>query len=196
MSHPVSKPTIYGLVAEYPTPEALLKAAEQVRDAGYTRVDALTPFPVHGIIDALGVPKSKMAGLVLCGAVVGALTGFALQTWLSVFQYPHITSGRPFFSWPNFIPVIFECTVLAAGLTAFVGMLVRNNLPRPYHPVFAAPRVENTTTSAFMIVVEATDPKFDLKATEAFLRSTGADFVGTAPFEESGADQHDGPLMH
>jgi hypothetical protein len=196
MSQAPSKPTVYGLVAEYPTPEALLKAAEQVRDAGYTRVDALTPFPVHGIVDALGLPKSKMAGLVLGGAIAGALVGFAMQTYLSVFQYPHITTGRPLFSWPNFIPVIFECTVLFAGLTAFVGMLVRNNLPRPYHPVFAAPRVENTTTSTFMIVVEAADPKFELNGTEAFLRKTGADFVGVAPFEESGADQDDGPLMN
>lgn len=196
MSESISKPKIYGLVAEYPTPEALLKAAEQVRDAGYKQVDALTPFPVHGLVEALGIPKSKMAGLVLGGAVAGALGGFALQTWLSVFQYPHVVSGRPAFSWPNFIPVIFECAVLAAGLTAFVGMLVRNNLPRPYHPVFAAPRVEHTTTSSFMIVIEATDPRFDEQRTAEFLRNTGAQFVGEAPFEESGADQHDGPLMN
>ncbi|HMP75973.1 MAG TPA: DUF3341 domain-containing protein [Kiritimatiellia bacterium] len=196
MSEPVSKPKLYALVAEYPTPEALLKAAEQVRDAGYKRVDALSPFPVHGIVEALGIPKSRMAGLVLGGAIAGALGGFALQTWLSVYQYPHVVSGRPLFSWPNFIPVIFECSILVAGLTAFVGMLVRNNLPRPYHPVFAAPRVENTTTSTFMIVIEAVDPKFDAKGTAEFLKKTGADFVGEAPFEESGADQHDGPLMN
>ncbi len=116
-------PSIYGLVASYDTPEALLKAAERVRDAGYTHTDALTPFPVHGIVDALGIPKSKMASLVFLGAAVGCLTGFGLRYWVSVITYPHIVSGRPLFSWPNFIPVIFECNVLFAGLTAFIGML-------------------------------------------------------------------------
>lgn len=196
MSETNSKTSVYGLVAEYATPEALLKAAEKVRDAGYKRVDALSPFPVHGLVEALGIPKSRMAGLVLTGAIIGCIVGFSLQTWLTVYQYPHVISGRPFFSWPNYIPVIFECTVLFAGLTAFIGMLTRNNLPRPYHPVFAAPHVENATTSKFMIVIEATDPKFDVQATAAFLRGTGADFVGEAPIEESGRDQHDGPLMN
>jgi len=191
-----AKPKYYGLVARYDTPEALLKAAEQVRDAGYKRVDALSPFPVHGIVDALGIPKSRMAGLVLTGATVGCLSGFTLQWWLSTLQYPHVTSGRPFFSWPNFIPVIFECTVLFAGLTAFIGMLVRNNLPRPYHPVFAAPSVDDATSSKFMIVVEASDPKFDLARTQSFLKGTGAELVEVAPFEPSGEDQDDGPLMH
>lgn len=190
------EPKTYGLVAEYETPEALLKAAEQVRDAGYTHTDALTPFPVHGLVDALGIPKSRMSGLVLTGALVGCAAGFGLQVWLSSFQYPHVTSGRPFFSWPNFIPVIFECTVLFAGLTAFIGMLVRNNLPRPYHPVFAAPRVENSTTSRFMIVIEASDPKFDAAATHELLRKSGAAHVGVAPFEPSGEGQDDGPLLH
>lgn len=186
----------YGLVAQYETPEALVKAAERIRDAGYTHTDALTPFPVHGIVDALGIPRSRMAGLVLTGALIGCAAGFGLQYWLSCIQYPHVTSGRPFFSWPNFVPVIFECTVLFAGLTAFIGMLVRNNLPRPYHPVFAAPRVEDATTSKFMIVVEATDPRFNLAATQEFLRKTGATYVGVAPFEPSGEGQDDGPLMH
>ena len=137
-----------------------------------------------------------MAGLVLSGALAGCATGFLLQWWLSTIQYPHVASGRPLFSWPNFVPVIFECTVLFAGLTAFIGMLARNNLPRPYHPVFAAPGIDDATTSKFMIVVEATDPKFDLSATQAFLKSTGAELVDVAPFEPSGEDQDDGPLMH
>ena len=189
-------PSIYGLVASYDTPEALLKAAERVRDAGYTHTDALTPFPVHGIVDALGIPKSKMASLVFLGAVVGCLTGFGLQYWVSVITYPHIVSGRPLFSWPNFIPVIFECTVLFAGLTAFIGMLARNNLPRPYHPVFAAPLVGDATTSKFVIVIEATDPKFSLEGTQALLRGSGAEQVVVAPSEPSGEGQNDGPLMN
>lgn len=189
-------PSIYGLVASYDTPEALLRAAERVRDAGYTHTDALTPFPVHGIVDALGIKKSKMSALVFAGAAAGCLAGFGLQYWVSVITYPHIVSGRPLFSWPNFIPVIFECTVLFAGLTAFVGMLVRNNLPRPYHPVFAAPLVEDATTSKFVIVIEATDPRFNLDETRRLLQQSGAEHVAEAPFEPSGEGQNDGPLMN
>lgn len=191
-----SEPSVYGLVASYDTPEALLKAAACVRDAGYTHTDALTPFPVHGLVEALGIKKSKMAALVFTGAAVGCFSGFALQYWVSVITYPHLVSGRPYFSWPNFIPVIFECTVLFAGLTAFVGMLVRNNLPRPYHPVFSAPLVEDATTSKFVIVIEATDPQFNLAATQTLLQQSGAEQVAVAPFEPSAVGQNDGPLMH
>jgi hypothetical protein len=193
---PSASSKIYGIVAEYATPEALLKAAEKVRDAGYKRVDALTPFPVHGIVDALGLPKSKMAALVLMGALAGAVGGFGLQVWQSMLQYPHVVSGRPYFSWPNFIPIVFESAILAAGLTAFIGMLVRNNLPRPHHPVFYAPRVENATTSTFMIVIEAEDPLFDETKTAAFLRETGAEFVGIVPLAGETPDPHDGPTLN
>ena len=178
--------SIYGLVASYDTPEALLQAAERVRDAGYTHTDALTPFPVHGLVEALGIKKSRMASLVFAGALAGCLTGFGFQYWVSVIAYPHIVSGRPLFSWPNFIPVIFECTVLFAGLTAFVGMLVRNGLPRPHHPVFSAPLVEDATTSKFVIVIESTDPKFSLEKTQALLRQSGAEQVAVAPHESTG----------
>ncbi|MCO5060770.1 MAG: DUF3341 domain-containing protein [Kiritimatiellae bacterium] len=195
MSEIESKPSLYAVLAEYSTPEAMLQAAEKVRDAGYKRVDALTPFPVHGIVEALGLPKSRMAGLVLAGAIAGCIFGFALQTWLTVFQYPHVISGRPYFSWPNYIPVIFETTVLFAGLTAFVGMLVRNNLPRPYHPVFSAPHVEDSTTSKFVILIEAIDPKFDRQATADFLRKTGADHVTEAKFEDADTERNEAPLL-
>lgn len=189
MSDSSSQSNVYALVAEYPTPEALLTAAEKVRDAGYKRVDALTPFPVHGIIEALGLPKSRMAALVFCAALLGAAGGFYLQVWLTTQQYPLTISGRPYFSWPNYIPVTFECMVLAAGLTAFFGMLIRNRLPRPYHPLFATRGIEASTTGKFMIVVESTDPKFDERDTETFLRSTGAESVNVAPLDEFGRDQ-------
>lgn len=189
MSETSSTSNIYALVAEYSTPEALLVAAEKVRDAGYKHVDALTPFPVHGIIEALGIRKSRMAALVFMGGLFGAIGGYWLQVWLTTSQYPHIISGRPFFSWPNYIPVIFECMVLCAGLTAFIGMILRNRLPRPYHPVFSAPRIENASTGKFKIVIEAADPNFDAAQTASFLRGTGADFVDVAHFEENGREQ-------
>ena len=190
-----SQPSTYALVASYDSPEALVRAAEQVRDAGYTHTDALTPFPVHGIVEALGIRKSRMAALVFAGAAVGCLAGFGLQYWASVITYPHIVSGRPLFSWPNFIPVIFECTVLFAGLTAFVGMLVRNHLPRPHHPLFAARLVEDATTSKFVLVIEATDPRFDLAGTQALLWKSGAEQVEVAPAETPGEGAHDQPVV-
>lgn len=180
---------VYAIVASYDTPEALLKAANRVREAGYTHTDALTPFPVHGMVEALGIKKSRMAALVFAGAMVGLMAGLGLQYWVSAVTYPHIVSGRPYFSWPNFIPIIFECTVLFAGLTAFVGMLVRNNLPRPYHPVFASRLAEDATTSKFVMVIEASDPKFNLDSTQALLKGSGAEAVEVTrfhPADESG----------
>lgn len=196
MSGEKRQSAIYGLVAEYATPEALLRAAEKVRDAGYKRVDALTPFPVHGLTEALGLPKSRIAGLVLAGALAGAAGGFALQVWQSMIQYPHVVSGRPYFSWPNFIPIVFECAILAAGLTAFIGMLALNNLPRPHHPVFSAPRVDDVTTSKFMLLIEATDPLFDEVKTTALLASTEAEFVGPVPLEDSPPEPEYGPTLN
>ena len=184
---------IYGALAAYDSPEALLRAAHRVREAGYTHTDALTPFPVHGLVEALGVRKSRMAALVFAGAVAGFATGLGLQYWVSAVAYPHIVSGRPYFSWPNFIPVIFECTVLFAGLTAFIGMLVRNNLPRPHHPVFSSRLAEDATTSRFVLVVEASDPRFDAAATPELLKRTGADEVEVTRYEgpaEGGAPDH------
>lgn len=177
------QPRVYGVVASYDTPEELLRAANRVREAGYTHTDALTPFPVHGMVEALGIKKSRMAALVFAGACVGFTVGLSLQYWVSAVAYPHIISGRPYFSWPNFIPIIFECTVLVAGLTAFIGMLVRNNLPRPYHPVFSSRLAEDATTSKFVLVIEATDPKFRLDATQSLLKVTGAEEVEVTMFD-------------
>ncbi len=171
----------YGLVARYDTPEALVRAATQVRAAGYTRTDALTPFPVAGLAEALGLKKSPLAALVFAGGLAGALLGFGLQYWASIIQYPHVVSGRPLFSWPSFIPVTFCCLILSSAFTAFVGMLVLNGLPRPYHPLFSAPGSEQATTEAFLLVVESADPLYRTETTRDLLQRTGARLVEEVP---------------
>ncbi len=185
----IEKSLIYGITAEFDSTEKLLSAARHLRDAGYKDTDAFTPFPVHGLIEALGARKSRLAAAILVGGLTGASIGLGLQYWVSSVAYPHTVSGRPFFSWPNFIPIIFECMVLLAAFTAVFGMLGRNGLPRPYHPVFSAPRIELTSTDRFVILVKATDAQFDTERTSAFLRTLGSDHVHALHVEPSGVSQ-------
>lgn len=182
----IEKTLVYGLTAEFDSTAKLLQAARRVRDAGYKATDAFTPFPVHGLIEALGAPRSRLAGLILCGGITGFTIGIALQYWVSSIAYPHLVAGRPLFSWPNFIPVVFECTVLCSALTAVIGMFGLNGLPLPYHPVFSVPRIEMTSTDTFMLFVSATDAQFDVERTAAFLRSLGSAEVHPVHVEPSG----------
>ncbi len=185
----VEKNLIYGITAEFDSTEKLLRAARQVRDAGYRDTDAFTPFPVHGLVESLGMRRSRLAGLILIGGTIGCLFGLWLQWWVSSVHYPHTVSGRPYFSWPNFIPIIFECTVLFASLTAVIGMFGLNGLPRPYHPVFSAPRIEGCSTDKFLLFVKATDDKFSVDGTANFLKSLGSDHVTAIHVEPSGVNQ-------
>lgn len=182
----IEKSLIYGVTAEFDSTEKLLRAARRLRDAGYKDTDAFTPFPVHGLIEALGARKSRLAGLILLGGAIGFCVGLGLQYWVSSVAYPHTVSGRPYFSWPNFVPVIFECTVLFSALTAVIGMMGLNGLPRPYHPVFSAPRFEGCSTDKFILFVQATDPLFDADRTSEFLKGMGADHVTAIHVEPSG----------
>lgn len=182
----IERTLVYGVTAEFDSTEKLLQAARRVRDAGYKATDAFTPFPVHGLVEALGAPRSRMATLILCGGITGCSVGVALQYWVSSIAYPHLVAGRPFFSWPNFIPVVFECTVLFSALTAVIGMFARNGLPSPYHPVFSAQRIELTSTDKFMLFVSSTDGLFDAERTAAFLRSLGSSEVHRLHVEPSG----------
>lgn len=184
----IQKTLVYGLTAEFDSTAKLLQAARRLRDAGYRDTDAFTPFPVHGLVEALGTRKSRLAGLILCGGTAGFCIGIGLQYWVSCVVYPHVVAGRPFFSWPNFIPVVFECTVLCSALTAVIGMFGLNGLPRPYHPVFSAPRIELTSTDKFMLFVGARDPQFDAQRTAAFLRSLGSAEVHAVHVEPSGVE--------
>ena len=167
----------------------MLQAARKIRDAGYRVTDAFTPFPVHGVIEALGARKSRIAGLMLIGGITGCTIGLSLQYWVSSVTYPHIVSGRPFFSWPNFIPVVFECTVLIAALTGVISMLALNGLPRPYHPIFSANNIERASTDKFFLFIKATDPLFDLHKTGEFLKSLKPDRVDVVPVEPSGKNE-------
>ncbi len=165
---------IYGLLAEFEAPESLLSAAERAYADGYRHMDAHTPFPVHGLAEAIGFHTNRVPLLVLIGGIVGAGVGFFSQYWAAVIDYPINVGGRPLNSWPAFIPITFEVTILVAALTAVLGMLALNGLPQPYHPAFNAPRFALATRDRFFLCIEATDPRFDPVATRAFLESLGA----------------------
>jgi hypothetical protein len=164
----------WGLLAEYSTPDALMRAAAAVRDAGYTRWDAHTPFPVHGLDAAMGIKSTRLPFLVLGAALTGTSGGLLMQWWMNAVDYPIIISGKPFNSIPADIPVTFELTVLLASLTAFIGMLVANGLPRFHHPLFASDAFRRVTTDGFFLAIESADPRFDATATERLLHEAGA----------------------
>ena len=161
----------YGLLAEFDSPQALSDAADRVRAAGYTRTDAFSPFPIHGLAERLGFEEHKVAPLVLVGGLVGLIGGYGLEYWTQVIAQPLNIGGRPLHAWVNFIPPAFETTILLAAFAAVFGMLALNGLPQPYHPVFNAPRFELASQDRFFLVIEASDPKFNAEATNAFLSS-------------------------
>src|SRR5438046_8260309 len=171
--------TVYGLLAEFDDPNALVAATQQAHHEGYRRMDAYSPFPIEELHEALGGHHTRLPLIVLVGGLVGCIGGYSLEYWVSAMAYPINVGGRPLHSWPAFIPVTFECTILAAALSAVVGMLALNGLPMPYHPVFNVPRFALASRNRFFLCIEATDTKFDLEATRQFLQSLGAREVST-----------------
>lgn len=169
MSHDAPTPALYGLMAEFARPKELVVAAEKARLAGYRQMDAYTPIPIEELGEALGLRRTRLPILVFLGGLFGCIGGFGLAYWTQVFAYPMNVGARPFNSWPQFIPVTFETTVLGAALTAFVGMWALNRLPQPYHPVFNVPEFARASTDRFFLCIEATDPRFDLNGTRQFL---------------------------
>ena len=167
-------PPIYGLLAEFPTPDALLSASAAVRDAGFRDWDAHAPFPVHGLNEAMGLKPTRLPWVVLGAGTTGAVAGLLLQWWTNAFDYPYKISGKPFWSVPANIPVTFELTILLSAIAAFVGMLAFNGLPRFHHPLFSRSSFARATADRFFISIEASDPRFDAGRTEAFLRGLHA----------------------
>jgi hypothetical protein len=162
---------LYGLMAEFGDPTALVAAAGRARHEGYRCMDAYSPFPIDELHDALGSPPSRLPLVVLIGGLLGCIGGYGLQYWVSVIAYPINVGGRPLHSWPAFIPVTFECTILVAALAAVLGMLALSGLPMPHHAVFNVPRFALASRNRFFLVIEATDTKFEVEETRRFLEA-------------------------
>jgi hypothetical protein len=165
---------IYGVLAQFEDPNAAVAAARQTYAAGYRRVNAYSPYPVEELWEANGFHKNNVPKVVFTAGLLGLLGGLGLQIWTSAIAYPINVGGRPLISWPAFIPVTFECTILLAAFGAFLGNIIMNGLPKPYHPVFNAPGFARASLDKFFIVIKAEDPKFDKEGTRAFLASLGA----------------------
>lgn len=159
-------PHLYGIAAIYDQPEALLNAARKIHQAGFRRVRAYTPFPVEGLAEALGFDHNRLPLLVLAGGLIGGAGGYFMQYYACVINYPLNVGGRPLNSWPSFMPITFELTVLLASLTAFVSVFALSGLPCLYHPIFNAPHFEEQTRGRFVLCMEAIDPLFQSKLNE------------------------------
>jgi len=168
MSHAIT-PALYGLLAEFETPTALVVAAKAAYAAGYRKMDAYSPYPIEEASEAIGFHKTRVPLIVLLGGLLGGLSGYALQYWINVISYPLNIGGRPYHSWPAFIVPTFEMTVLFAGLSGVFGMLALNGLPMPYHPLFNVDRFGAVTRDRFFLCIEAADPRFDLVGTQEFM---------------------------
>jgi hypothetical protein len=172
---------IYGLMAEFDSPTAVVDAARRAYDAGYRKMDAYSPFPIEDLTEAIGFRHTRLPMIVLTGGILGAVGGFGLQYWVSVIEYPLNVGGKPFLSWPSFIPVTFETTILVAALFAVLGMLALNGMPMPYHPVFNVPEFALASKDKFFLCLEATDPQFDPVSSRKFLESLEPKSVWEVP---------------
>jgi Protein of unknown function (DUF3341) len=174
---------IYGVMAEFKTPNELIAATHKVKAAGYSRLDAFSPFPIEEVIEEVAHGDTGVPRLVLFAGLTGAITGFAIQYIGNIIDYPMNIGGRPLdiSNWPSMIPITFELGILLASFTAAISMVVLNGLPQPYHPVFNAPRFDRASQDAFFLCIEATDPLFDRAQTSAFLRTLGPSQVAEVP---------------
>ena len=172
--HARHAPPLYGVIAEFENPNDLVHAARKTYDAGYRRINGYSPYPIEELSEAIGFTHTSLPLIVFIGGVVGGLSGFFMQYWIEVIDYPINVGGKPFNSWPAFIPITFEMTVLFAAFSAVLGMLILNKLPQPYHPVFNAPNFALATRDRFFLAVEANDPKFDHGQVVDLLKSLGA----------------------
>jgi hypothetical protein len=168
---------IYAVMGEFDDPEDLVTAGRKIREMGYTRIDAMTPFPVHGIDDAIGIPRSKIGWMIVCVGLSGTAIAILLQWWAGTFNYPLVIGGKPLFDFSFSIPIAFELTILCSAFAAFFGMFAFNGLPRLYHPSMNYRSAHRATDDKFLLIIEADDPKFDAQETADHMRSVGADLV-------------------
>ncbi len=162
---------MYGLIAEFENSEGLLAAARRTYEEGYRRMDAYSPLPIEGLAEAIGIRRTRIPLIVLLGGLTGCVGGFFLQYWIAVLDYPINVGGRPLNSWPSFIPVTFELTILLAAFSAVIGLFAVCRLPRPNHPVFNVPQFEMASQNRFFLCIESRDPRFDSERTRRFLAS-------------------------
>ena len=162
---------IYGLMAEFETPTALVAAARAAREKGYRKLDAYSPFPIEELTDALHLHHNKLPLIVLLGGIIGGLAGYLLQYYVTVVYFPINIAGRPLHSWPSYIIITFETTILFAAISAVLGMLALCGLPMPYHPTFNVPRFALASRNRFFLCIESRDPLFDRASTIQFLET-------------------------
>lgn len=177
----MKRTSIYGMMAEFDTPGDLVSAARRTSEAGYKKIDAYTPFPIEELSEAIGFHRNSVPLVVLIGGILGGCSGFGLQYWIHVINYPLNIGGRPLNSWPAFIVVTFEMTILFAGIFAVLGMLALNGLPMPYHPVFNVPRFAFASKDRFFLIIFSSDPKYDGLATRRFLEGLGPRSIAEVP---------------
>ena len=173
--------TIYGLMAEFDTPHDIIEAAKKTSAAGYKKIDAYSPFPVEELWEAIGFHHNGVAPVVLTGGILGCLSGYLMQWWIHTISYPTNVGGRPLNSWPSFMIVTFELTILFSVLAATFGMLALNGLPMPYHPVFNVDRFSAASKDKFFLIIFSTDPKYSSNDTRAFLETLGARSISEVP---------------
>ena len=177
----MKRTSIYGMMAEFDTPGDLVSAARRTYEAGYKKIDAYTPFPIEELSEAIGFHRNSVPLVVLIGGILGGCSGFGLQYWIHVINYPINVGGRPLNSWPAFIVVTFEMTILFAGIFAVLGMLALNGLPMPYHPVFNVPRFAFASKDRFFLIIFSSDPKYDAASTRHFLESLAPRSIAEVP---------------
>jgi hypothetical protein len=172
---------VYGLMAEFETPTDIVNAAKRTHQAGYRKIDAYSPFPIEELAEAIGFHHESVALVTLIGGLLGMFGGYFMQYWIHAIDYPTNVGGRPINSWPAFIVVTFELTILCGGLAAVLGMLALNGLPMPYHPVFNVPRFAFATRDRFFLIIFSSDAQYDPSETRRFLESLAPRSVSEVP---------------
>jgi len=172
---------IYGMMAEFDSASDLVAAARKTHEAGYRKIDAYSPFPIEELAEAIGFQKNRVPLVTLIGGLLGGLGGYFMQYWMNVDSYPVVIGGKPYHSWPAFIVVTFEMTILFGGIFAVLGMLALNGLPMPYHPVFNVPRFAMATKDRFFLIVFSTDPQYTPAGTKQFLEGLRPRSISEVP---------------